>query len=517
MAIAMSGVQRFVGSWPIRFKLMAIAVATGALSLLILGAAFLVFQTYTARVAFRNELAAVAEIVGSNANSALQHGNGEAVQQVLGALRARPDIVAARIETTRGEPVAAIGNPQQAHDAGSNLITAKVPVAGEDGKPTGWIQLWASLDRLNACRQAFALVALAAAGGAGLAGIALFALLQGLVTQPLGRLTGIMRQVSGRRDYTLRVPQTSGDELGMLTSDVNFLLRELERYRTTLQQQISDRTAELRQQIDTLKAAKAEAEAASCVKSEFLANMSHELRTPLNAIIGFSDLMRAQMLGPLGNPSYLEYAADINFSGMHLLEIINDILDVVRYEAGRMELNEEPVDIGAVVDQALRLVAPQALQGKVDLVWEPVPSLPPLYGDRVRLRQILLNLLSNAVKFTGPGGSVEVTAELRDGLQLAVRDSGIGIKPEDIGRIMTPFGQIASVNSRNHQGTGLGLMLTKALTERHGGHLSLDSAPGVGTTVRVSFPAERVMRTPVAPDGASGTTQDSAPRRDVSS
>lgn len=257
---------------------------------------------------------------------------------------------------------------------------------------------------------------------------------------------------------------------------------------------LSASNAQLQQAIAALQTDKLMVETASQAKSDFLAHMSHEMRTALGAIIGFSDLMNAELLGPIGNPTYREYVSDIHFSGTHLLAIINDILDVVRHEAGKMELKEEAVDVDEVVNEALRLVVPQALRGEVGLAWRaPVRPLPPLYCDRVRLRQILLNILSNAVKFTGPGGSVEITAELAGELQLVVRDSGIGIKPEDIARIMTPFGQIAAVGSHNQEGTGLGLTLTKALVERHGGRLTLCSAPNTGTTVRVYFPAERVM------------------------
>jgi signal transduction histidine kinase len=295
------------------------------------------------------------------------------------------------------------------------------------------------------------------------------------------------------------------------TGLAGFALAELV-FGATLEKKVKDRTAalstsneQLREAIAELQAAKLQAEAASKAKSDLLANMSHELRTPLNAIIGFSDLMKSETLGPIGNRTYVDYAADINFSGTHLLDIINDILDVVRHESGKMELKEDFVEVEAVIDEARRLIAPQASQGEVELTWRaPASALPPLLCDRVRLRQMLLNILSNAVKFTGPGGSVEIAAELTDGLQLIVKDSGVGIKPEDIARIMTPFGQVDSAYARHHQGTGLGLMLTKALVECHGGRLSLISVPGVGTTVRLSFPAERVGRSHAGPDMAVG-------------
>ena len=275
---------------------------------------------------------------------------------------------------------------------------------------------------------------------------------------------------------------------------------------------LSESNEQLRRTIEDVHAARMQAEAASQAKSEFLANMSHELRTPLNAIIGFSDLMRSELLGPIGNETYAGYVADIHFSGRHLLDIINDILDVARHESGKMELNEDDLAVEEIVDEALRLVAPQALRGKVNLIWmPPAPALPQLRCDRVRVRQMLLNILSNAIKFTEPDGSVEIRGEAAGGgLDLVVRDTGIGIEPDDISRIMTPFGQIAPVYTRNHQGMGLGLVLTKALIERHGGRLSLYSAPAVGTTVRLSFPAERVL----LPE--PGGRRSSAPGRSAS-
>ena len=342
-----------------------------------------------------------------------------------------------------------------------------------------------------------------------IAGISLSALLHTTIVGPLDRLAAALGDIARRRDFAARLPPAGGGEIGALNTGYNALLGELDRQQgeleraaATLDEQVrersralSDANARLGETIMRLETARLEAEAASRAKSEFIANMSHELRQPLNAIIGFSDLMKSETLGPIANKTYLEYASDINFSGTHLLEIIADILDVARYEAGRMELKEEPAAVEEVIGEALRLIAPQAAQGRVGVEWTPpAPPLPPLFCDRVRLRQILLNLLSNAIKFTRPGGLVEIRAELGEGLQLVVSDTGIGIKPQDIAHIMTPFGQIASLYARDRQGAGLGLTLTKALIERHGGSLRLDSTPGVGTIVRVAFPAERVMR-----------------------
>src|SRR5258706_15385120 len=279
------------------------------------------------------------------------------------------------------------------------------------------------------------------------------------------------------------------------------------RVRAPLDQHIAELPAskvQLTRRIEELEAAKLQAETASKAKSDFLANMSHELRTPLNAIIGFSDLMQSEVLGPIGSDTYRGYVSDIHFSGCHLLEIINYILDVVRHESGKMELNEDTVPAEDVIADALRLIRPQSREAQVNLNWRPAATaLPELRCGRVRVRQILLNVLSNAVKFTAPGGRIDIKTEVWSGFELIVRDNGIGIRPEDIARILTPFGQVASVYSRN-QGAGLGLTLTKALIERHGGHLSLYSAPGLGTTVRLSFPADRLVHKQAERDPASG-------------
>jgi signal transduction histidine kinase len=240
--------------------------------------------------------------------------------------------------------------------------------------------------------------------------------------------------------------------------------------------------------------AKTDAEKANRSKSEFLANMSHELRTPLNAIIGFSEILKTQLFGPIGNPQYAEYASDIWQSGRHLLDIINDILDLSRIESGKMTLTSERVDLHDAADQALRMVeeAARLRNIRIDLALETMPQL--VTGDPRAIRQILLNLLSNSVKFTPEGGTIRIASHA-DGygrLCVTVSDTGIGMRPEDIPVALSPFRQIESALARTYAGTGLGLPLAKALTELQGGSFSVESAPGVGTEVTIGLPqAER--------------------------
>jgi two-component system cell cycle sensor histidine kinase PleC len=247
--------------------------------------------------------------------------------------------------------------------------------------------------------------------------------------------------------------------------------------------------------VDRLGHALAEVEASGRAKTSFLATMSHELRTPLNAIIGFSEMLYEQRHGPLGSPHYRDYSRDIFHSGKHLLDLVNDILDLTKIEAKRMELREELVDVGELVPICCRMLRQKAEQGAVDLQTRILPGLNPLRADRAKLRQILFNLLSNAIKFTPSGGCVIVTAAPHQsgGLAIIVTDTGIGLASEDIPRALQPFRQIDNSLSRIHQGTGLGLPLAKALADLHGGTLSIESEPDRGTEVTVLFPPERVV------------------------
>ena len=244
---------------------------------------------------------------------------------------------------------------------------------------------------------------------------------------------------------------------------------------------------------EALQEAKEAAEASSRTKTEFLASMSHELRTPLNAVIGFADIMKVQMLGPIGNPKYLEYAEDIRVSAEHLLHIINDMLDVSTIEAGQSELVESDVEVKDLVGDMIRLIRGRADAGGVTIEQEGLGDLPLLYADERRVKQILINILSNAVKFSKPGGEVRIVGSLGEdgGIRLLVRDQGIGMAEEDIPVAIARFGRIEVPANSKHSGTGLGLPLAIELTRLHAGTLDIESEAGEGTNVTIQFPPAR--------------------------
>jgi len=248
-----------------------------------------------------------------------------------------------------------------------------------------------------------------------------------------------------------------------------------------------------------LMRARDEALAADRTKSAFLATMSHELRTPLNAIIGMSEMLSLELFGPLGAQRYREYSQAICESGRHLLAIVNDVLDLSRVATGKLQLHPEDIDLAAQIESSCRLVRDKAFETGIELQVEP-PAEPvvALRADPVRLKQILLNLLSNAVKFSPTGGRITISSGIRNGTDayVTVADTGIGMSPADVAIALLPFRQVDNSHTRKYEGTGLGLPLSKALAEGHGGQLEIVSHPGRGTAVTVVLPLGIARSTP---------------------
>jgi signal transduction histidine kinase len=243
----------------------------------------------------------------------------------------------------------------------------------------------------------------------------------------------------------------------------------------------------------------AQAELANRAKGDFLANMSHELRTPLNAIIGFSEILSGEHLGPLKNPRYLEYSSDIHSSGLHLLSIINDVLDMSKIEAGKLEIHEEGVAVRDLLTGSVRMVRERARKQQVELVCIADDPHLAIWADERAMKQCLLNLLSNAVKFSKVAGTVTIEASVDSDHRtvLTITDQGIGMTEEEKERALQPFGQAHSSTTRTYGGTGLGLPITQGLIEAHGGTLTISSEPGHGTSVAITLPAERTRATPI--------------------
>jgi two-component system, cell cycle sensor histidine kinase PleC len=239
-----------------------------------------------------------------------------------------------------------------------------------------------------------------------------------------------------------------------------------------------------------LKEAKEIAEGANRAKSEFLANMSHELRTPLNAILGFSEVLRNKQYVSVGDDKFREYATDINQSGVHLLELIDDVLDLSRIDAHQYPLVEETVDVNSAIESTVRMIRDRANQKNVTLAENLDTRSPTIFGDQRAIRQIVLNLLSNAVKFTPEGGTITVASACKadNSVMISISDTGIGIDESDLPLVMEPFGQAEAADIRKHEGTGLGLPLANRLVELHHGELELQSDLGIGTRVTVNFP-----------------------------
>ena len=507
----------------IRNKIIVLTMGISALALIFTLVPFIVYD----RISFKQEMVTDLETLGSiisdNSVAALTFLDTGSASRRLEALKAEKHIVAAGLYDQRGNLFAAYqrdGLPQRRLSEKIGKVGISFQADGLisfrpirlEGKKMGTLFLHSDLKALQDRASRYVLIAVLLAGLAALTAYLLAAKLQTIISGPILVLSEVTRRISEKQDYSIRAEPKGKDEIGFLTDRFNEMVgriqereadlqqaqnqlelrnRELEyqlnervraeealqRVHVELEQRVADRTADLARTNVDLTRARDSAEAANRAKSEFLANMSHELRTPLNHIIGFTELVVGRNFGEL-NPKQDEFLNDVLHSGRHLLVLINEILDLSKVEAGKMELILSPVFLRPLVENSLIMLKEKALKHRLNLKAGISDQPESFQADERKLKQILYNLLSNAVKFTPPGGTIRLRVAPENGvptgdkgLRFSVIDSGIGLEPRDLERIFQPFEQVDNSAGRKFQGTGLGLALTKKMVELHGGRI----------------------------------------------
>lgn len=492
--------MRLFANASIKKRLTAIIMAASTISVVLTTATISVIGVYNLRASLLSELVLSASIVGDRNTAALLFGDSQLAESNMRVFSVKPGILKACLYDKEGlvfaryvkegeESGECPQNLSTRAEIGSSTVEVMQPIARMD-EPIGMMYIESDLDQVQQYirKQAYIAftVALAVLSVSGLLAVGF----QRSISEPILSLAATAREISHNKDYSMRA-NPFGERGGELNNEITLLTDSF----NGMLQEIGEREARLRQQNIELKRARDEAEAANRSKSQFLANISHELRTPLNAIIGFSSILMNQLFGPLGDPKYLEYSRDINESGTHLLDIINDILDLAKAEAGRLEMNYEEMHVGKALAKCLTIISERAQKSGVIITSDVPKNLPPLIADRLRFIQVVLNILSNAVKFTEEGGKVSISASFsaigaaQGKFTVTIEDSGIGMKREDIDKAFQSFGQVDSGLNRRYEGSGLGLPLTKKLMELHGGGITIDSEPGLGTKVFLVFPA----------------------------
>jgi signal transduction histidine kinase len=354
-------------------------------------------------------------------------------------------------------------------------------------KEIGWYNLTVMNPRVWALGNTFVPLALLMVLGMLLTLVFSTLLIDRIVLTRIDRLDQSVEKVK-ENNYVLDLDDTEVDEIGRLTSSFVEMTASVQKNRSDLENEVAQRTNEL-------IVAKNDAEAANLAKSEFLAMMSHDLRTPLNSVIGFSSLMQKESMESLGEEDYKSYLKDIHDSGLLLLSLINVVLDISKIEAGKLDLIETEVDLPDFLQRSVKLISPQAEERGVKIVVTYGEQAPALLCDIRPLNQIVNNLLSNAIKFSDPGQTVTIDARANQevGYIIQVVDKGIGMDATGIEKALEPFTQADSSIARNQDGTGLGLYVSRLLMHQHGGSLDIESRPGAGTTVTVTFPVDRII------------------------
>jgi signal transduction histidine kinase/CheY-like chemotaxis protein len=507
----------------IKWKLKLIIMLTSGIALLFAAGSLLYKDIVTSRKTIRDDLSGLARVIGMNSIGAIVFNDQQTAETNLTALHAIPYIVMGCIydrdrrlfaqyiheDLPKDSPAPEIREPGLYYEG--NYLLVFNPVFQEQDV-IGTICIKYDMEGIQSKTLQSAAVFGAIVGLAFLIIWGMSSWLQKVVSKPILSLTQIARVVSEKKDFSVRAEKHANDEIGVLIDVFNDMLaaiqsrdQKLQEYREHLEEQVADRTTALREANEMLQAAKEAAESASHAKSEFLANMAHEIRTPMNTVLGFTDLLKSS-INDKRQRSYLEA---ISSSGRGLLTLINGILDLSKIEAGKMELEYEPVNPHAVFDEIRHIFALQAQEKKIEFTVALAPDIPDcLMLDEVRLKQILFNLIGNAVKFTEKGyvrTRVEKRGDLQEaadiGLTITVEDSGIGIPAQYHAAIFEAFRQKDGQSTKRFGGTGLGLSITKRLVEMMGGTIEVQSKENEGSRFCLLLPRVPLAEAPAVADG----------------
>ena len=541
-------IMRKIADLSIKNKLVTIIMLTSAIVLLIASTSYIVNDLMTIRSNVVEKLSAIAEVIGSNSTAALAFEDQETAVEILGALRAEPNVAAAYLYNREGKVFGSYYNSSKSpdyllHNADNmdqHYRNHRVELSPEltnkttfwdshidvfqnivlDGEIVGAVNLEYDLREINARqRYYFGMGTIVLIVSLVLAYL-LSSKLHKVITEPIVMLTQTMKGISNDRKYSVRVQKRGNDEIGVLIDGFNHMLTQIESrdeelaaHRDHLEDAVASRTVELMQATERAQIMAQQAEAANIAKSAFLANMSHELRTPLNAIIGFSEVLIDKHFGEL-NEQQEDYQNDILTSGRHLLSLVQDILDLSKVEAGKMGLELSEINMRGLLKGSLIMIKEKAMKHGLQISVDTGDTPEIVIADERKVKQIVFNLLSNAVKFTPDGGSIQVRAEVIDRrwiqenvpdtfsegifsimedshqsyLKVSVTDTGIGIKSDSLKMVLEPFQQEDTSTSRRFGGTGLGLSMCKKLVEVHKGMLWIDSVEDKGSTFSFALP-----------------------------
>lgn len=487
-----------------KLTLLITSITAVAIGLLCIGLIFFDISS------FRQDLTAqqrgLLKIVNSNISAAIVFDDRAAIKESLSFYRYQQDVMAVSITNAAREEIGTFASSNHTSipampsvldvmDGDMQLegtLYLQEPIAF-DNEVIGYARVLVSLKALEAKVWFYVRLGLAAVTITIFLAFAFARRFARVFSEPIENLVETAKEISKSSDYSKRVAPTSNDEVGDLTLYFNEMISEIDIRDKDLLEQKHSLEQLVEQKTHEIRAALEKSEASSQAKSEFLANMSHELRTPLNAVLGFSEAMQLEIFGSHSNEKYLDYSGLIHESGAHLLDIINDLLDLAKVEAGKTEVMAEISDLIIITTEVIEMMSVWAQRKNQDLSFEVHDEIPAVRCDRRMIKQVLVNIVSNAIKFTPEGGAVKITLEKppTDFIRIIVTDTGVGMTAEEVEVALQPFGQAQSIMSRTHEGTGLGLPLVEQFLGLHNAKMRIQSSPGKGTEISVMLPLDQ--------------------------